>query len=873
MARIELASLVKSGILTYANSHIVYTFRTRQSQSVASSSLIIADLACSEKLRKSVYLGEQLLETVEKTSSLVYFSKCINYLLEGNRVLISRSEDKIVDLLYEALGGNCMTCYVVSISLAEEDKDLTFNTLAFAQKVSTIENGRPAKARQSIISCQIDSSKVPGESTIKQMPSRSEITCSRPSWIEKCTNILNVNGSEMKKLHNRNLELESQVITLEKMLHISQIEQSIMSRESPRKDTSFFSVENDFCFNSSTQGDQDQHRVAGVSFTKARECQMLPGLIDNDCHANCVPVDDWNNEKMVLDSRILNEKAKYDELIKSFNELKKREIQRNAEVERIRDKESAELKILGDKCRGYEESMEQMMLEFHEKIRSLSIENTGLQSLCSKYKDNESHLKDQIIKLQNSRFQLQSEIQQLNTQSKISAQNGKITETISKDLQIENKKLAQKVMSLSAELQVVNDQAIVHQIENMKLISEQEQTLEYIRKLEHQNNVYSTKLAEKSTKQPLRSFIPNSTSKSIAQLRAELRSERQSCSNISDSESKENYQSQYLDHTSKSITLAIDEDDIKYVIMPIGFQISTDSKTDTMKSIRGQHGQLRHGNDSSNKMLYQLNQISAFTPQKTKPNRNGENGLLEEGLSPTCQKNYISVSMAKATEKKRKLSGLLDVLSACQNAFESKIIANEFSEAEFNSEHLRADIAKLWSEMEECLKVDDVHRESVDQISFIHDLLIKLYTLFDKSVASRNNIATKYSTSCAEKVHLSRALTCFAKFIESLHLDDDLILQKKLKFIRERYAVSLISRYYKSYKRKFAIRKLKRVHKTNHQIFQAGSGKFLLQSLMNSTENYFLKLFDKIRPEMKVQADNKTKQLAALAELDSICAQ
>lgn len=869
IARSELASLVKTGKLSYANSHIVYIFKSRSKKIEGEGTLTIADLACSEKIRKSVYLGEQLLETAEKTSSLVYFSKCINYLLEGKRSQISRTEDRIVDLLYETLGGNCMTCYVVAISLAEEDKDLTFNTLAFAQKVSTIENMKSSKPRPSILFSQADSNRMPFESTDKQQNSKTEITSSRPSWIEKCTYILNENGSELKKLQHRNQELESQVISLEKMLHMSQIDQSVLSQDSPNKNTSFFSVDNDFCFNGGQADLKCTERDLKVTFTKNKDCQLLQGLPDSDLHSVCVPAEQWSREKSMLEQIILEEKNKNSELEKKLESEKLRESSEKIERESNREVKERDFKQLQAKCQNYEESIDHMVRQFETKIKSLNKENLSLQEICSKNKQTESHLKDQIITLQNARFQLQSELQQLSTIAKISAQNDKISDSMAK----ENKKLAQKVLSLSTQLQASESQVASLSTENSNLAAAYKRSLYALSNMEQEIVILTKNQAENQARSPLRSIRPSNTSKSIAQLRAELRSARQSQSSISRFDNKENDQSVAFSDTSKSMSLTIEEEDIKYLSMPIGFHISTDTKPDILERSRLLQDSGKQASSSPRKLLSQLNHISVFTPQKARDYDMQNRGCPEEGFASTYQMNYRSVSIAKATEKKRELNGLLDVLSACQAAFESKITANEFTESDFNSCHLRADIIKLWSEMEECLKVDCVQRETIDQISFIHDLLLKLYALFEKAVASRNSIAVKYTSECAKNVQLSRTLVCFSKFVQSLNLDDDLLLLKKEKFVRERISVSMIGRYYKAYKRKFEIRKLRRAHKTNHQKFQAGSGKFLLQTLMNSTENYFLRLFDKLRPEDQANVDRKTRQLAALAELNSICAQ
>lgn len=254
-ARNEMDRLVKNRFANYSNSHIIYSFTKKDQFGNKEGTLTIVDLACSEKIRKSVYMGGKLLETVEKSSSLQNFSKSINYLLENKREAIT-PEDPLIEAIYEALGGNCKTCYIVTVSLADCDKDQTFNSLAFAQKLSSIEN--KVASLSTLYSKKFNMSKNQKESTLeKQMivienGSSQKFNNLGADWLERCNSMIEGNTeTEMKKLRDRNLKLESQVIELEKMLHLGHLDHSSLSQaNSAAKNLSFFSAEKEEVYQS-----------------------------------------------------------------------------------------------------------------------------------------------------------------------------------------------------------------------------------------------------------------------------------------------------------------------------------------------------------------------------------------------------------------------------------------------------------------------------------------------------------------------------------------------------------------------------------------------------------------------------------------------
>jgi kinesin family protein 5 len=137
----ELDKLIGKNAITFCNSHLIYEISSTNSFGDVNK-FIIADLASSERVRKSVYLGSKLVETVEKSSSLIAFSKCISFLVEDKRSHICYEESRLTLLLKEALGGNCMTLYVISVSHEETDREKTLGTLVFGRRLKNVNNFR-----------------------------------------------------------------------------------------------------------------------------------------------------------------------------------------------------------------------------------------------------------------------------------------------------------------------------------------------------------------------------------------------------------------------------------------------------------------------------------------------------------------------------------------------------------------------------------------------------------------------------------------------------------------------------------------------------------------------------------------------------------
>lgn len=86
------------------------------------------------------------------------------------------------------------------------------------------------------------------------------------------------------------------------------------------------------------------------------------------------------------------------------------------------------------------------------------------------------------------------------------------------------------------------------------------------------------------------------------------------------------------------------------------------------------------------------------------------------------------------------------------------------------------------------------------------------------------------------------------KLLNSLKIDEAIMKRKGAVYIKERHSAWLIIKFLKGLRRKRELQNLQRLHKTNFELFQAGSGKFLLQTLMQQTEGLFVKLGDRLRP-------------------------
>jgi hypothetical protein len=870
MARAEMASLVRQGKANFSTSHIVYLIKKKQGLVSEQNTLIFADLACSEKIRKSVYLGEKLLETNEKTSNLIYFSKCINYLLESKRKQIVRKEDCLVDLLYEALGGNSMTCYLISVSLREEDKDLTFNTLEFAQKVSSIENflALPNDFRSQVPSSTKVDDQIQHSSGLNQSSKKDSLLL--PSWLAKCNDLLNENGSEMKRLQTRNLDLESQVIKLEKMLMMSNIDFSSASKDSPGKNLSFFSIENDLCLNNILYEEEALPTNPRVSFSKHNEHGDLSCHHEGHNGHRCQQCMNHEIEKSNLKEQIQAQKSTLNGKISSLEEeiatLKAELASKTSSINHLTESNNALLQE-----RQLSKASQAQLEDFWKnRCDQIMKVNSDLELLIGQLKQRETLSAGEVAQVQNSRLQLQVELQQTQSHLKISLQNEKLLQAELKRMEEENRTLKENHRALSwkhERLQAEHSQLVMV---NNSQAEEYNRVLNMIRELENEKELLNFKKNSPQTRGILRSTKEPNAGKTITQLRLELKSQTASSRKSIQSENKENELSILNDSNWKNASSKLGDEELEYLSLPINFRTSVTAYPTYRETSEKQPKQLAESNWGRDSLLAKLDFVKAVTPLK-KPAV-----ILNTSLDyrtedvPLSEPRFQSASLAKASEKKKEICDLLDLLSNYQKTIEAKLKNNELQDSDFSSANLRLDLVRLWREMEHCLKAENQMPNPASQLEFLQEMLLKIFNLVDLLIISRDKIAKSHREIFRDKSEYQGIVRCQAKFITDLNIDEDLLELKREKFLKCRRAVAKISKYYKIHRLKLETGKLKRMTKTNHQMFQAGSGKFLLQSLMNCTENFFLQTLEKLRPDVQVSLDKRTSQWVALARLQSL---
>jgi hypothetical protein len=74
-------------------------------------------------------------------------------------------------------------------------------------------------------------------------------------------------------------------------------------------------------------------------------------------------------------------------------------------------------------------------------------------------------------------------------------------------------------------------------------------------------------------------------------------------------------------------------------------------------------------------------------------------------------------------------------------------------------------------------------------------------------------------------------------------------------------AARVILGSWRKFKREKQSRKLRNAHKNHYLLFQAGSGKFLLQSLMQKTEGIFGVILEKVKPEKNAEKEERRKTI------------
>jgi hypothetical protein len=117
------------------------TQRRTDSDDVVRSTLQLADLAGSERLKKSKAEGIRLGEAVRINESLHVLGKCIAALVE-ERAHVPFHEARLTMILKAAFasGGNCRTTMIVTCRMDDDHADETLQSLRFGERCSMVTN-------------------------------------------------------------------------------------------------------------------------------------------------------------------------------------------------------------------------------------------------------------------------------------------------------------------------------------------------------------------------------------------------------------------------------------------------------------------------------------------------------------------------------------------------------------------------------------------------------------------------------------------------------------------------------------------------------------------------------------------------------------
>lgn len=108
--------------------------------STKTGTLFLVDLAGSEKVSKTGAKGVTLEEAKMINSSLTTLGMVINSLTDEKSTHIPYRESKITRILQESLGGNAMTCLIITCSPSTYNESETLSTLRFGMRAKKIEN-------------------------------------------------------------------------------------------------------------------------------------------------------------------------------------------------------------------------------------------------------------------------------------------------------------------------------------------------------------------------------------------------------------------------------------------------------------------------------------------------------------------------------------------------------------------------------------------------------------------------------------------------------------------------------------------------------------------------------------------------------------
>lgn len=229
---------------------------------------------------------------------------------------------------------------------------------------------------------------------------------------------------------------------------------------------------------------------------------------------------------------------------------------------------------------------------------------------------------------------------------------------------------------------------------------------------------------------------------------------------------------------------------------------------------------------------------------------------------------------SKMEELKKTFTNLITFYSSQTLASSSGDLARPMSKlaARRQSNHLQklqCDLTQLWEDLQlisiksargEHQNVHKITEEQAFQkkyLDFIKELFTKLLGVVEVMSDSKEALRNSYFEARRELQVLTRVYKLQLKFWKSLNIDRAVLLRKTEKYIRQTKAVNVIIRHFKAYKKLKARRHLEQTHKTHYQLFQAGSGKFLLQSLMQQSEEFLWTLGQRLRPDGAVHDKHK----------------
>ena len=107
---------------------------------IVMSKITLCDLAGSERIKKTMAIGERLNEAQQINLSLLELGNVIQALSDPKRGHIPFRNSILTRLLTESLGGNCLTRLVVCVSPCFADLSETKSTLSFGMRAMRVNN-------------------------------------------------------------------------------------------------------------------------------------------------------------------------------------------------------------------------------------------------------------------------------------------------------------------------------------------------------------------------------------------------------------------------------------------------------------------------------------------------------------------------------------------------------------------------------------------------------------------------------------------------------------------------------------------------------------------------------------------------------------